>query len=117
MGEISDGLRSFRSLHTSTAITTFTTHFLQSMREQIWEICGRHGAHDVRLFGSVARGENTSQSDVDFLVRFDLDRSLLDHAALIADLEDLLSVQVDVVSEAGMHERFRARVLREAILL
>jgi hypothetical protein len=71
----------------------------------------------VRLFGSVARGENTETSDVDVLVRFDPDRSLFDHGGLIADLEDLLGVKVDVVSEGGMRERFRMRILGEAVAL
>ena len=81
------------------------------------EIARRYGAHDIRLFGSVARGENTEASDVDILVRFELDRSLFDHGGLIADLEELLGVKVDVISEGGMRERFRTRVLAEAVPL
>jgi predicted nucleotidyltransferase len=96
---------------------TITRQALQQQREAILEIARRHGAHDVRLFGSVARGENTETSDVDVLVRFDPDRSLFDHGGLIADLEDLLGVKVDVVSEGGMRERFRMRILGEAVAL
>jgi predicted nucleotidyltransferase len=96
---------------------TITRQVLQQRRDAILEIARRHGAHDVRLFGSVARGENTETSDVDVLVRFDPDRSLFDHGGLIADLEDLLGVKVDVVSEGGMRERFRVRVLGEAVPL
>jgi uncharacterized protein len=96
---------------------TITQDFLRQKRDSILEIARCHGAHDLRIFGSVARGENSDSSDIDFLVRFDADRSLLDHAALIADLEDLLGVKVDVVSEGGMRERFRVRVLSEAVPL
>ncbi len=96
---------------------TITRKNLQQRREAILEIARRHGAHDVRLFGSVARGENTEASDVDVLVRFEPDRSLFDHGGLIADLEELLGVKVDVVSEGGMRERFRMRVLGEAVPL
>jgi hypothetical protein len=96
---------------------TVTRQTLQHNRQAILEIAQRHGAHDVRLFGSVARGESTQSSDVDILVRFDPDRSLFDHGGLIADLEELLGVKVDVVSEAGMRERFRERVLGEAVPL
>lgn len=94
-----------------------TRQDLQERREAILEIARGHGAHDVRLFGSVARGESTESSDVDILVRFDPDRSLFDHGGLIADLEDLLGAAVDVVSEGGMRERFRMGVLGEAVPL
>lgn len=60
---------------------------------------------------------STENSDVDFIVRFDPDRSLFDHGELLMDLRDLLGVKVDVISEAGMRERFRKHVLREAIKL
>jgi predicted nucleotidyltransferase len=94
-----------------------TREMLRQKRDAILQIAQRHGAHDVRLFGSIARGDNTRDSDVDILVRFEQGRSLFDHGGLIADLEDLLGVQVDVVSEGGMRERFRARVLGEAVPL
>ncbi len=81
------------------------------------DIAERHGAHDVRIFGSVARGDQRDDSDLDLLVRFDPDRSLFDHGGLVVDLEELLGVTVDVVSERGMRERFQERVTREAIPL
>ena len=96
---------------------TITRKTLRHKREAIMEIARRYGAHDIRLFGSVVRGENTEASDVDILVRFELDRSLFDHGGLIADLEELLGVKVDVISEGGMRERFRTRVLAEAVPL
>jgi predicted nucleotidyltransferase len=96
---------------------TITRETLRQKREAILDIARRYGAHDVRLFGSVARGENTEASDVDILVRFERGRSLFDHGGLMADLEDLLGVKVDVISEGGMRERFRSRVLDEAVPL
>jgi hypothetical protein len=96
---------------------TITREALRQRRDEILEIARRHGAHDVRLFGSIARGDNTEASDVDILVRFDHGRSLLDHGGLIDDLEDLLGVKVDVVSEAGLKDRLRVRVLNEALPL
>jgi predicted nucleotidyltransferase len=94
-----------------------TRQGLSQKREAILEIARRHGAHDLRVFGSVARGDNTESSDVDILVRFEPDRSLFDHGGLIADLEELLGVSVDVVSEGGMRDRFRAGVMSEAVPL
>ena len=86
-------------------------------RGEIIEIANRYGAHDVRVFGSVARRETDELSDVDLIVRFDPDRSLMDHGGLIMDLRDLLDTKVDVISEAGLRPRFRNAVLKEAIAL
>lgn len=90
---------------------------IRERRKEILEIAARHGAHDVRIFGSVARGDAADASDLDLLVRFEPGRSLLDHGGLIDDLEDLLGVKVDVVSERGMRDRFRQRVMTEAVAL
>ena len=90
---------------------------LRSRREAILDIARRHGAHNVRVFGSVARGEAGDASDVDVLVDLEPDRSLLDQAALLVDLQDLLGRRVDVATEAGLRERIRAIVLREAVPL
>ena len=86
-------------------------------RDSILAIAQSHGAHDVRVFGSVARGDAGAASDLDLIVRFDLDRTLFDHGDLIMDLQDLLGVNVDVISEAGMRDRFRKRVVKEAVAL
>ncbi len=85
--------------------------------DQIREIAARHGAGNVRLFGSRARGEDGFDSDADLLVTFAPDRSLLDHGALLMDLNDLLGFKIDVLSEAGLHGRMRERVLAEAVPL
>ena len=90
---------------------------LKEKREEILCICAKHGARNVRVFGSVARGEADEQSDIDLLVEFDPGRSLLDHAALWLDLQDLLGCKVDVLSDRGIKPRIRERVLREAIPL
>ncbi len=90
---------------------------LQKKREAILDLCARHGATKVRVFGSVARGEAQEGSDLDLLVVFEEGRTLLDHARLKLALEGLLGVPVDVVSEGGLAPRLRERVLREAIPL
>jgi len=90
---------------------------LSRYRDQILQAAARHGAHDVRVFGSVARGEGGAGSDVDFLVDLDPDRSLFDLGGLLMDLQDLLGCRVDVVTKQGLHWYIRDRVLKEAVPL
>ena len=90
---------------------------LQTKRKKILQIAARHGARKVRVIGSVARGEARRGSDIDFLVEMDEGRSLLDHAALILDLERLLKRPVDVASERGLRPPVRKGVLKDAIAL
>jgi predicted nucleotidyltransferase len=71
----------------------------------------------VHVFGSVVRGEADEQSDIDLMVDFEPGRSLLDHAGLWLELQDLLGVKVDVVSSRGIKARIRERVLQEAVSL
>jgi len=92
-------------------------NILESKREEILRIAARHGARNVRIFGSVARGEAGSDSDVDFLVELEEGRSLLDHVALLQDLEDILCRRVDVVNEKALHWYIRERVRQEAVPL
>jgi len=87
---------------------------LKSKRDEILRISAKYGASNVRVFGSVARGEAGPESDVDLLVELESGRSLLDHVALLQDLEDMLSRKVDVVNENALHHSIRDRVLREA---
>jgi predicted nucleotidyltransferase len=94
-----------------------TKQELQDRREAIICITKRHGASDVRIFGSIARGDARETSDLDLIVKFEPNRTLLDHAALIGDLEDLLGVRVDVIDADGMRPRFRAVVEQEAVPL
>jgi predicted nucleotidyltransferase len=90
---------------------------LQEKREEILAITAKHGAYNVRVFGSVARGDATDDSDVDFLVEIEPDRNLLDRIALIQDLEELLKRKVDVVKIENLYEHIRDRILKEAINL
>ena len=90
---------------------------LRAKRDEILQICAKYGARNVRVFGSVARGEADEQSDIDLLVEFEPNRSLLDHAGLWVELQELQGVKVDVVSERGLKPRIRQRVLQEAIPL
>ena len=87
---------------------------LGSKREEILAIAQSHGARNVRVFGSVARGEADAESDVDFVVDLEPGRSLLDLGGLLMDLRDLLGRDVDVVTERGLRERVRRRVLSDA---
>ena len=100
-----------------TAVTPPTLHELRRQRDEILRVAAAHGARNVRVFGSVARGEADEASDVDFLVELETGRSLLDHAGLWLALEALLGCKVDVVTERGLKPRMRDRVLREAITL
>ena len=90
---------------------------IRQHRDAILAIARRYGASDIRVFGSVARGDTTESSDLDLIVRFEPDRSLFDHGGLLMDLQDLLGVKVDVFSEGGMRERFSDHVMREAVPL
>ena len=83
----------------------------------IVNLAAHYGAYNVRVFGSVARGEADLDSDVDFLVDLEMGRSLLDLGGLLMDLQELLGCRVDVVTEKGLRQRIRDRVLREAVAL
>ncbi len=91
-----------------------TNELLREKRDEILRTAARHGAHNVRVFGSTARGDVGPESDIDLLVNLEPGRSLLDLGALLMDLQDLLGCPVDVVTEAGLRSRIRDRVLREA---
>jgi len=90
---------------------------IRGERERILAIAEKHGARNVRVFGSAARGDAAESSDIDLLVELDSDRSLLDHVALVQDLQDLLGRPVDVVTGAALHWYIRDRVLAEAVPL
>jgi predicted nucleotidyltransferase len=90
---------------------------LKAQREEILRIAARYGAHNVRVFGSVARGEAGPDSDVDFLVEMEKGRSLFDLGGLLMDLQEFLGRRVVVVTERGLRDRIRSRVLREAVSL
>lgn len=90
---------------------------LRAQREEILRIAAKYGAANVRLFGSVARGDDRPDSDVDLLVDFEPGRSLLDHAGLVMELQDLLGKKVEVGTTKGLKDRYRNRILREAVAL
>ena len=90
---------------------------IRARRDEILQMASRHGAHNVRIFGSVARGEADEQSDLDVLVDLETGRSLFDLGGLLVDLEELLGCPVDVVTEQGLRDRIRHRVLQEAVPL
>jgi predicted nucleotidyltransferase len=92
-----------------------TADLLKEKRGQILRLAARHGARNLRVFGSVARGEAGPTSDVDFLVEMEPGRSLFDLGGLLMDLEALLGCRVDLVTERGLKERIRDRVLQEAV--
>lgn len=87
---------------------------VREKRDDILRIAAHHGASNVRVFGSVARGEADEASDIDFLVDLAPDRSLLDLGGLWWDLNDLLGGKADVVTEQGLRDHIRERVLEEA---
>jgi len=90
---------------------------LRQRRADILRIAAKHGAGDVRVFGSVVRGEAREDSDVDLLVRMDEDRSLLDRIGLMQELADVLQCKVEVVNEHALHRLLRDRVLAEGVAL
>ena len=94
-----------------------TEQLVKRKREEILRVSARHGARNVRIFGSVARGEADEASDIDFLVEMEPGRSLLDLGGLQVELESLLGHAVDIVTVRGLKARIRSTVLREAVLV
>lgn len=90
---------------------------LRARRDDILMIADRHGARNVRVFGSVVRGDSGPTSDVDFLVDMESGRSLLDRARLLVELGELLGCAVDVATESSLRRRVRDRALGEAMPL
>jgi predicted nucleotidyltransferase len=90
---------------------------LKEKRDEILRIAAKHGARNIRVFGSVARGEGDEKSDIDFLVEMEAGRSLLDMGGLLMDLRQLLGREVDIVTEQGLKKRIRDWVLRQAVAI
>lgn len=90
---------------------------LNERRDQILAIADKHGARNVRIFGSIARGDSRQESDVDILVQMQQGRTFLDLVALWQELEELLGCKVDVISEEGISPYLRDRILAEAVPL
>ena len=98
-------------------MTASSAGLLREKRAEILELAAKHGASNVRIFGSVARDEAGPDSDIDVLVDLEPGRTLLDHAGLMLDLEQLLGCNVDVAVDGGLRDRVRERVLAEAVPL
>lgn len=94
-----------------------TRLLLREKKSEILSLAARHGAQALRVFGSVARGEDGPDSDIDLLVRLEDGRSLLDMIGLQQDMEDLLGRRVDVVSEGGLSPLIKDRVMADAVPL
>ncbi len=90
---------------------------LNENRDAILQLAAQYGATNVRIFGSVARGDDLPASDIDFLVDLEANRSLFDLGGLLIDLQQLLGRPVDVTTERGLRSRIRERVLRDVVQL
>jgi predicted nucleotidyltransferase len=90
---------------------------LREKREEILRIAHQRGAYNVRVFGSVARGEAGPGSDIDLLIDYEPGYNLFDHSGLKQDLEKLLGREVDLVTEGCLREHIRSQVLKQAVLL
>jgi len=100
-----------------TVGTQTISDVLARKREAILALARRHGARNVRVFGSVARGQADDASDLDLLVAMDPDRSLFDVGGLVMDLQELLGIKVDVITEGSLYGRFGELVTKEAVPL
>jgi predicted nucleotidyltransferase len=94
-----------------------TLNELRLYRDDILQLAEQHGAYNVRVFGSVARGETHSESDIDFLVAFHPGTSIFDEVGLWQDLQELLGCEVDLSSDDTLKDYVRPHVLKDAILL
>ena len=90
---------------------------LRQQRSEILKLASQHGARNVRIFGSAARGEAEADSDIDFLVELEPDRTLFDLGALLMDLQDLLGRKIDVVTDDSIYWLLRRKILKEAVPL
>lgn len=90
---------------------------LKDKREEILRIAAKHGAYNVRVFGSVARGESDEDSDIDFLVEMGEEHSPFFPGGLLAELEELLGTRVDIATENGLHWYIKDKVMQEAVPL
>ena len=87
---------------------------LEAKRQEILQVAARHGARNIRVFGSAARGEDRPDSDLDLLVEMESGRSLLDLVALGQELEELLQRKVDVLTDTSVHPAIRPHILADA---
>ena len=95
----------------------FSLETLRSHRNAILQAAARYGVRNIRVFGSVARGDATAGSDIDLLVELESGRSLIDRIAFMQEMEQLLGQKVDVVNERALHHLIRDKVMREVLPL
>jgi len=93
----------------------YLNDLLQEKREDILQLAKEYGAYNVRVFGSVARGEADEKSDIDLLVDMEEGRTLFDLGGLLMDLQETLNCKVDVATEKILRDRIKERVLKDAI--
>ncbi|MBZ5621789.1 MAG: nucleotidyltransferase family protein [Acidobacteriia bacterium] len=89
----------------------------RSKRDEILRVAESYGARNIRVFGSVARGDSSAGSDIDFLVELDPDRTLMDLGGLLMDIQAVLGMRVDVATEDMLRPKVRQRALRDAVPL
>jgi len=87
---------------------------IQQKKEEILVVAQQHGIMNIRIFGSVARGEDNLQSDIDLLVDLEKGRTLFDLGGALIQLQDLLGRKVDIVTERGLHWYLREKIMKEA---
>lgn len=90
---------------------------MESKKQDIFATAARYGTYNVCVFGSVARGNDDENSDIDFLVELEPGRSLLDLGGLLIELQELLGCSVDIITVNGLKERIREQVLKEVVSL
>ena len=88
---------------------------IKAHRQEILDIAKKYGASNIRIFGSVARGEARPDSDYDFIIELEPGRSAFEIGGLLMDLQDLLGAKVDIVTDKGLNKHIREKVLKEAI--
>jgi hypothetical protein len=88
--------------------------YLKSKKAEILMISSKNGIRNIRVFGSVAKGQSTTESDIDFLVELEQGRSLLDLGGFLVEMQNLLGRKVDVVTENGLHWYIKDKIIREA---
>jgi len=87
---------------------------IQQKKEEILVVAQQHGIMNIRIFGSVARGDDNLQSDIDLLVDLEKGRTLFDLGGALIQLQDLLGRKVDIVTERGLHWYLREKIMKEA---
>ena len=108
------GARHRRAIVEDDGMLTLDT-LRREKKVEILRLAGMHGCRNVRVFGSVATGENRPDSDVDILVDLDSGRTIFDLAGFLGDLRDLLGTEIDVVESRSIHPYIRNRVLAESV--